>query len=137
MGFLSVYSGIKRVVIDTDRGYWVDLKEHISQGDREAAERSLASMVISDGKTNISPDVTSWREQLIHATISTWNLDDDDNTVWPITLDNIRRLPGNVFDQLWKEVDALNSTRKGEDQQRFRDGDLSGDSNGDTGAPVA
>lgn len=138
MGFLSAYSGVVRIVIDTDRGYWIDLKKHLSQGDREASEKALAqNMVVTNGKTSVTPDYTAWRERLILASIAAWNLDDDSGNVWPITLDNLRLLPGDIYDQLWTEVDKMNSSRKGEEQQRFRDGDVGGHSDGDTRPAVA
>jgi hypothetical protein len=136
MGFLSAFGDVKRITLDKERGYWVDLKEHVSQGDRETAQRSLESVVVVDGKTNISPDVTTWREQMVLATIAGWNLDDD-NGIWPITLDSVKRLPGTVFDMLWVEVEKLGEIRKGTAQQEFRDGTVGGDQDGDAGSSGA
>lgn len=135
MGFLSVYSGVKRVVIDSERNYWVDLKKHISHGDREGAERSLVQMSVENGKTNISPDVTQYRQLLLTASISAWNLDEEDGTVWTVNLDNVQRLPGEVFDRLWLEVDGMGKEEKGaQSRQQFPVGDFSGDPNGDSGS---
>lgn len=136
MGFLSVYSGVKRIVIDEERGYWIDIKEHISQGDREASERALTSMVVADGKSTVNPDVTAWRQYLVLAGIANWNLDDDNGVVWPITMESILRLPGDVYDRLWNEVESSATVRSGRDQQQFRDGSVSGNPDGNIGTAV-
>lgn len=136
MGFLSVYSGVKRIVIDPDRDYWVDLKKHISHGDREAAERSLVAMSVVDGKTSVQPDITQYRQLLLTASIAAWNLDEDDGTVWGVSFNNVKRLPGEVFDRLWQEVDSMGKEDP-KSRQQFRDGDDGGNSDGDTGSPVA
>ena len=136
MGFLSVYSGVNRVVIDPDRDYWVDLKKHISHGDREAAERSLVAMSVVDGKTSVSPDITQYRQLLLTASIAAWNLDEEDGSQWAVSLQNVQRLPGVVFDRLWSEVDGMGKEDP-KSRQQFRDGDVSGDSHGDSGSAVA
>jgi hypothetical protein len=138
MGFLSAYDGTTRVVIDADRGYWVDLKKYLSQGEREASEKALSGkLTVVNGKTNVSPDFTVYRESLILASISAWNLDDDNGVVWPITAENVRKLPGDVYDQLWSKIDNMAETRKGDDQIRFRDGNIGGNSDGDGGSAVS
>lgn len=135
MGFLSVYSGVKRVVVDPERDYWVDLKKHISNGDREAAERSLVAMSVVDGKTSVNPDITQYRQLLLTASIAAWNLDEEDGTTWAVTFNNVRRLPGEVFDRLWTEVDGM-SKEDPKSRQQFRDGDGGGHSDGDSGTSV-
>lgn len=137
MGFLSVYSGVKRIVVDSERDYWVDLLEYVSQGGREEAERALASMTFVDGKTVPSPDVAKFRQLSVFAAVSAWNLDDEDGTAWPVTLRNVQRLPGVVFDQLWEAVDSANSSRSSEESQKFRDGDVVSDSDGNSGTTVS
>lgn len=138
MGFLSVYSGVKRVPIgDPERGYWVDLREHVSHGARESAERALTAMSVVNGKASVSPDVTQYRQLLLGASIAAWNLDEEDGSIWPVTPANIQRLPGDVFDKLWVEIDTMNSPRSAEETQQFRDGDVSGDPHGDGGTAVA
>jgi hypothetical protein len=136
MGFLSVYSGVKRIVVDSERDYWVDILEHVSQGGREAAERSLSAMTFVDGKTVPNPDVAKFRQLSVLAAVSAWNLDDEDGTIWPLTLRSIQNLPGVIFDQLWEAVDSMNSPRSSEESQQFRDGDVSSDPHGDGRTPV-
>lgn len=134
MSFLSAYSDVKRVPIgDPERGYWVDLKEYVSQGDKEDAERALTAMVVNDGKAVVNPDVTTYRQLTLVAAIAGWNLDDN-GVVWPVSLESVKRLPGVVFDELWKHVEESNAPRSKEDQLQFRAGDVSGDPHGDTGA---
>lgn len=127
MGFLSAYDGTKRVIVDEARGYWIDLKKHVSQGDKEISERALVTMTIHDGKPVVNPDVTSYRQALVLAHIAAWNLDDDAGVIWPVTSDNIKRLPGDVFDELWTEVDTLSKPRNAEERLQFRDGDVVSD----------
>lgn len=132
MGFLSAYDGINRVVIgDPSRGYWVDLREHVPHGGREKAERALVNMTVVDGKTSLAPDVTEYRQLLLLASIAAWNLDDDNGVIWPITLENVLRLPGSVFDDLWKKIDETNAPRSAEENQQFRDGSVRSTADGD------
>ena len=138
MGFLSVYSDVKRVFVGPQElGYWVDIKEHVSQGDREAAERALATMVIVDGKPVPQPDVIRYRQLMMLASIAEWNLDDDNGQVWPRTMRSVQNLPDIVFDQIWWEVDKVNTPLSKEESQRFPDGDDGGDQDGADGASVS
>jgi hypothetical protein len=131
MGFLSAYSDTRTIPID--RHYWVELREHLPQGAREASERALARIEMVDGAARPAPDVALSRQLTVLAAIVSWNLDDDDGAVWPINLDSVRSLPGGVFDTLWKTVDELGSPRTPQEAQRFPDGGVGGDPAGVTG----
>jgi hypothetical protein len=136
MGFLSAYDGIKRVFIDHhDEKYWVDLKEHISQGEQEAAQRTQQTLTMVGGKPCPAPDVVKGRQLLLLAHISDWNLDDD-GKIWPINIQSVKRLPDVVFEQLFAVVDKLGEGEGPKERAQFLDEGELGDPDGDTGAPV-
>lgn len=125
MGFLSAYSGVRRV--DLDGHYWVDLKEHLSQGAKERGDRALQQMQIVDGKPHVTPDVVEFRQQLVLASIADWNLDDDNGHVWPINMTCVKRLPVAVFDRLWAVVDETNKPPTSAERAQFPEGAVRGD----------
>lgn len=120
MGFLSAYEGVRRV--DLGRGYWVDLVLHISQGSKEAAERAASKVKVSaSGLTDVEPDVVAFRQLMILGHVKEWNLDDDNGRIWPVSLASVKRLPGDVFEELWKVVNELTKPRDADEQKRFLD----------------
>jgi hypothetical protein len=132
--FLDDFEGSVRVTVGKpDRGYYVDLWEHASEGSLEEAERALSKMKIVNGKPDVSVDTTKYRQLVVFAHLKEWNLDDDGVT-WPYTLESVKRLPGKVFNQLWKIVDELDEPETSDDRKRFpgEGGDV--DSDGDAGA---
>jgi hypothetical protein len=135
MGFLTAYEGVNRVVVDAERGYWVDLAKHVSQGSKEAAERALSKVVMTGGEAVPTPDVARYRQLMLLASIKAWNLDDDNGTVWPLDLKHVQQLPGSIFDDLWKAVDGQNKVRTPEEDRQFPVEDLGGGTDGDAGAP--
>jgi hypothetical protein len=128
MGFLSAYDGVKRV--DLGRGYWVDLVLHISQGSKEAAERAASKVKVSRGMTDVEPDVVAFRQLMILGHIKEWNLDDDNGQVWPINITSVKRLPGDVFEEIWVVVNELTKPRSQEDRKRFPGADDEGTEGG-------
>jgi hypothetical protein len=137
MGFLSAYSGVRRIELGPrtpDESYWVDLREHVSQGAKEKGDRALQSMHVVNGKPQVTPDVVSFRQELLLASVADWNLDDDNGTIWPLNMQSIKRLPAAVFDQLWEVVDATNAPLSTEERRRFPAGGVGGDPDGDAGA---
>jgi hypothetical protein len=123
MAFLSSYEGIYRVKVGpAGLDYYIDVREHISYKEREAAEKALSEMKFSGTQANVSPDVTRYRQLLMLAHISEWNLDDDGGAVWPVDFEHIGKLPDDVFDQVWQQVDAQPGKRSKETQRRFPDG---------------
>lgn len=123
MGFLSAYSGTQRLTIgDPERGYWVELREMLSQGAKEKAEQALQGRQrINGGDVITQMDVARYRQLMVLASIKDWNLDDDNKQVWPINLQSVQRLPGIVFDELWKFVDSSNEPRPAAEQRQFPD----------------
>lgn len=139
MGFLSAYEGTTKVPIgDPERGYWVELREVLSQGARQKAEQELMGRQQLNGNDVLMKmDVVGYRQMMLLASIKDWNLDDDNGHVWPINLKSVQRLPGPIFDQLWSIVDESNAPRSVADQRQFREsGDArSEDGEGWTGKP--
>lgn len=138
MTFLDPYGGtVQMPVGDPTRGYWVKLREYVSQGDKEDAEKALSRMLVVDGQPQIDPDTSRYRQLMLLAHVVEWNLDDDKG-VWPITLENVRRIPGPLFDALWKAVDLLASpVQDAAERRAFPDAGDDGDQERDGGSAVA
>lgn len=134
MGFLTAYEGTYKVVVDEERNYWVELSKHVSQGSKESAERALSKVVMTKGEAIPTPDVARYRQLMLLASIKSWNLDDDNGTVWPIDLKHVQALPAGIFDDLWKAVEGQNKVRTPEEDRQFPVEDLSSGTDGDAGA---
>lgn len=122
MGFLSAYSSTTKLIIgDKGRGYWIEIKDCLNQGDKENAERSLTSGSFKPGEdVEMSMDVARYRQLMVLASIVNWNLDDDTGKTWPIDLPHVQMLPGNEFDRIWGVVDQANKPASTEDHKTFR-----------------
>jgi hypothetical protein len=135
MGFLSAYEGTNKVVVDEERGYWVELAKHVSQGEKEEAERSLSKIVMVNGEATPTPDVARWKQLMLAASIKEWNLDDDNGAVWPIDLKHVQMLPSDIFDELWKVVTTANKEKTPQEERQFPAESVGGGADGDAGAP--
>jgi hypothetical protein len=133
MGFLSAYSGTQKITVgDPSRGYWVELRETLSQGAKEKAEQALQGRQrINGGDVVAEMDVARYRQLMVLASVKDWNLDNDDQKIWPLNLQSVQRLPGVVFDELWKFVDNSNAARSSADQRQFPDTGDDGDQVGE------
>lgn len=131
MPFLDAYSGVRRVTVgDPERGYWVDLKEHVSFAAREKAEKALSQVLIKNRVAELRPDTTAYRQLMLLAHIADWNFDDDSG-IWPVNLDNVKRIPGDEFDKLWLVVDGdLNPEVDAMERREFPDETGERDSDG-------
>ena len=134
MGFLSVYDGSTKVIVDEERDYWVELSDYVSQGAKEEAERCLSKVVMVGKEAVPTPDVARYRQQMLLASIRAWNLDDDTGFVWPMDLKHVQKLPGHIFDLLWKKIDEQTKEDSVEDQRQFPAEDLGSGSDGDGGS---
>lgn len=141
MGFLSAYSGTEK--IDVGGGYWIEVRKCLSIIDKQRAEKALASTprVDMSGAGTITLDTAAFHNAMVEASIVAWNLDDDNGEVWALSpsnvkRDNIARLPGPVFDQVWEVVDDLNGPREAADKVRFPEPGVIGDPVGDGGSAV-
>ena len=121
MGFLSAYSGTQKVTIgDPTRGYWVEIREYVSQGDKTKAEQVLQGRQRVNGSDVVMDmDVAGYRQLMVLASIVSWNLDDDNGRVWPVNLQSVRQLPGPEFDRIWKVVDELNAPASTAERRQF------------------
>lgn len=139
MGFLSPYSGTRKVTVgDPERGYWVELREVLSQGAKEKAEQALQGRQrVNGGEVVMQMDVARYRQLMVEASIVTWNLDDDNGKIWPVNLSSVQRLPGNEFDRLWSMVDEMNTPVDPKERRQFPDEGDDGDSIGDERPAVA
>jgi|SRR6185437_3723357 hypothetical protein len=123
MSFLSAYEGITRVKVGpSGLDYYIDVREHISYQEREAAEKALSDMKIEGSTVTPAPDVMKYRQLLVLAHVKEWNIDDEDGSVWPIDAAHIGKLPGEVFDELWTLIDGKSKSRDKAEQRRFPDG---------------
>lgn len=129
MGFLSAYDAKQKVTIgDPARGYWVELREYISQGAKTQAERALQGRQrVNGGDVIMDMDVALYRQLMVTASIVDWNLDDDNGKIWPINQASVSRLPGPEFDRLWAIVDKLNAPAEAAEQRQFPGSDDNGD----------
>lgn len=130
MGFLSAYSGTRRVYADPEGTYWVDLREYVTQGEKQKAERALSQATLVGTSLQARPDIVAFRELMVLASIAGWNLDDENGKIWPVTLERVRCLPAHFFDELYGIIDELNGPRSTEDQKSFR---VPGDGGGPVG----
>lgn len=141
-GFLAAsgYEGTEE--IDLGNGYWVQIKRCISQAEYQRVQDHLGG-----GKMNVNlngsrfaqMDVGASQVELVAASITDWNLDDDNGEKWPLTplpalKASIARLPSPAFMKVWQACDELNGPRKGTDAVSFPDGPVGGDQDGDPGA---
>lgn len=140
MGFLSAYSGTKRIEID--ERYYVVVKECLSMIEKQRAEKALganSATVDMNGRGSAKLDTAAFSVEMVAASIVEWNLDEEDGTIWalapePVKRRNIERLPAAVFDLVYMEVNALNGPKPKDERVRFQAARLGGDPDGDAGA---
>lgn len=138
MGFLSAYSGTRR--IDLGGGYWVDVKECLSIVEKQRAEKALTSdpTVDMNGRGTAKVDMPAFHNEMLVHSIVAWNLDEDDGTIWPLAPElvkrkSIARLPAPVFDTILKVVDELNGPQSPQERAQFPEPGVGGDPYGHAG----
>lgn len=137
-GFLSDYNKTRRVPIGRpERGYWAEIREVLSVGDKEEADRALARAHVGDGGVQMEMDTVGYRQLMVLRSIIAWNLDNEDGTIWPITLESIKRLPDLEFNSLHAVIDKLNAPPSKSEQAQFPEGDGGGDSDGNRATVIA
>jgi hypothetical protein len=140
VGFLSAYSGTKRITIDGH--YYAEVKECLSMIEKQRAEKALGGSTPTfdmNGHGSARLDTAAFAVEMVCASLVSWNFDEDDGTVWALSPDNVKRrniarLPAPVFDAIYQEVNALNGPRAKDERVRFPDGGLGGDPDGLAGA---
>lgn len=142
MGFLSAYSGTRR--IDLGGGYWVEVKECLTIVEKQRAEKALTAdpTVDMSGRGTAKVDMPAFHNEMLYHSITGWNLDEDDGTVWPLSPEpvkrkNIARLPAAVFDQIFEVVDELNGPQSSRERAQFPESSVGGDPERDAGTAVA
>lgn len=142
MGFLSAYSGTRR--IDLGGGYWVEVKECLSIVEKQRAEKVLSRdpVVDQNGRGTAKVDMPAFHNEMLYHSITSWNLDEDDGTVWPLSPEpvkrkNIARLPAAVFDRILEVVDELNGPQSSRERAQFPVPGVGGDPEWDAGPAVA
>ena len=142
MGFLSAYSGTRR--IDVGNGYWVEVKECLSITEKQRAEKALTTDPTVDmtGRGSAKLDMPAFHTEMLVHSIINWNLDEDDGTVWPLTPEpvkrkSIARLPAPVFDLIFEAVNDLNGPKPARERAQFPEPGQRSDPDGDGGAAVA
>lgn len=138
MSFLSAYSGTRRV--DLGGGYWVDVKTCLSIVEKQRADKMLTSDPVVDqsGHGTAKVDLPAFQTEMVVHSITGWNLDEEDGTVWalspePVKRKNIARLPAPVFDEIYRVVDELNGKPPAREQAQFPVAGVGGDPHGHAG----
>lgn len=121
MGFLSAYTGDELVPIPHPErdDYWVKLKRYVPYGATEKSEVALQEMEMVAGRPQPAPNLRKSKDELLLASIVGWNLDDDNEYVWPINMQSIRRLPKGVAALLHEKVEELGKPRSKPEQAQF------------------
>jgi hypothetical protein len=123
MGFLDEYSGTHKYEFPARKDgktYWVELRKTLLQGDKAHAERALTNgRVDPQAGVQIDMDTATYRHEMVLASVIAWNLDDDKG-VWPVTLNNVMRIPGIEFDAIYNLVNEFNSPRTSAEKAQFR-----------------
>jgi hypothetical protein len=142
-GFLSAsgYEGTEE--IDLGNGYWVRIKRCISHAEYQRVQDHLGGGKMSvnmDGARFAQMDVGASQVELVAASVTDWNLDDDNGEKWPLTPPvalkaSLARLPAPAFMKIYQACDELNGPRKGSDAVSFPDEPVGGDQDGDVRAP--
>lgn len=155
-GFLSEYEGTEQ--IDLGGGYWVEVKKCLSRAEMahmEAVMGGRQRVEVKEGGHQFAElDTGAGRTELVVWSLVAWNLDDPDGTIWPLDgvdkggrvtyppgclrRQSVGRLPGKVFDQIWKVCNTLNGQKEGPAAQAaFPGPDELGDPDGDGSAAGA
>jgi hypothetical protein len=133
-GFLSAYDGTFRITIPhPHKDYWVELRKHLQHGATEKFMSELQTVTVIDGKAQAKPNVWKSQSEKVLASIVNWNLDDANGTIWPVNMQNLRRLPEAVFDQIHDAIEESNKPLPAEERAQFPDEGAGGDQARDGG----
>jgi hypothetical protein len=153
-GFLSNYEGVER--IEFDGGYWIDVKKCLTHAELQWAQAKMGAgrqNVDMSGRQFMAIDMNSFQTELIVQSLADWNLDDSDETIWPLDAgknpvrpgDNpyppgcprrqsVARLPAPVASKVFEVCDRLNGSRDKREAATFPDPDLRSGQDGEAGA---
>lgn len=100
--------------IDLENGEWVEVRRHMTTGDRAAinsraivirAEMGLDGTGQGARSAQMNLDVGAWGLALLERMIVAWSDPE------PVTPENVARLPEAMADQIREEIDRLNPGR--------------------------
>ena len=142
-GFLAAagYDGTER--IDLGSGYWSDVKRCLTSSEYEHVQQLLgngrAAIRLDGAPSQVNIDLPAAMREMLFRSVTAWNIDDEDGTVWPLEPDKakraaIARLPYPVLQQVYERCDELNTPRKGKEAARFPGEADRGAPDGDGGA---
>lgn len=148
-GFLeaSGYDGTTR--IDLGNGYFAEVKNCLSSAEKNRVDDLLGGkqrIDVGAQRTYADLNFSASRDEMVILSLTDWNLDDPDGTVWmlgeptpgkdpfpanhPRRL-NVGRLPAPVRDAIWAKCDELNAPRTGQDAAQFPGEGVGGTEDGD------
>ncbi len=133
---MATYIQHKTVRFDLGDGWWVDLSEHLTQGQWAGAEKYLtATELVTLPKVDnpsemvvrlvAHPDMENHSLALVSGAISDWNLTDETGAKLPLEPAESRRasiqnLRQEDFARILAEVNRLNAPRSDIEQASFR-----------------
>lgn len=110
--------GTETTRVEFDGGAWIDIRSHISIGERDAIAkraRKTRTRQTIDPKTRqaniesvIDFDDAEWVRATLETIVVGWSDED------PVTPETIARLPEQMVQRLWREFNDLNPTEESE-----------------------
>lgn len=159
-GFLAAagYDGTEK--IDLGHGYWAEVKRCLNTTEMGMVENVMGGGrqtidVSQGGKRFAELNIRASRVEMVVQSIVSWNVDDDSGQPWPLDgvpdpksgnihyppgclrRQSVAKLPGPVFDQIWKVCDDLNSPLAGQAAAGFPGQPVSSDPDGGDGTAGA
>jgi hypothetical protein len=142
-GFLGVsgYDGTEK--IDLGNGYFAEVKRCLSAAEYQRVLNYLGTgrqnVRVDGGPQTVNVDPYAAMTEMLAQSLVSWNIDDEDETVWPLQPDKARRasiarLPPPVLMSVYQRCDELNGPRKTSEAARFPGETAVGDPDGDGGA---
>jgi hypothetical protein len=152
-GFLEAagYDGTEKIILFP--GYWAEVKRCLTAQEKALVDDLLGGRQRVDvaGKRQYAElNYTASRTEMVVWSLVDWNIDTD-GQVWPLDgvtnratgkteyppgclrRQSLARLPGPVFDMIWRRCDELNTPPTGEEAATFPDPADGSDPDGDTG----
>lgn len=152
-GFLADFEYDGTTTIDLGKGYWVKVKNCLSEEEQGFVNNLLGGkqrIDVAGQKQYAEMDYTASRQEMLVMSIADWNITDPDGEVWPLLPEerlpgkpfpagslrrvSVGRLPASVSTLIWAKCDELNAPRTGADAVTFPDAPVGSDPDGDTGA---
>ena len=152
-GFLADFEYDGTTTIDLGKGYWVKVKNCLSEEEYGFVNNLLGGkqrIDVAGQKQYAEMDYTASRQEMLVMSIVDWNITDPSGEVWPLLPEerqpgkpfpagslrrvSVGRLPSSVSSVIWAKCDELNAPRSSDEAAQFPDPAVSGDTDGDAGA---